>query len=187
MVISLSLAILLIRFEIPDVDIEVPLNQQHPNPLEGSLECGCWALPQTSDLVGRVRARACATADTDLLVWGPHFENYPCEPSYKRMSPRPLSPAESLCDFSLPLLWTLGLFNLGFWGLHIHRKLGWGCRLMLGSLPLHSLPCLAERCLQVLPLPRHPSRLGSLSHPVRFNPHLPGHSRFDLFRCPPGY
>lgn len=89
----------------------------------------------------------------------------------------------SLCPCSGPR----GLFNLGFWGLRIHRKLGWSCGLMLGSLPLHSLPCLAERCLQVLPLPRRPSRLGSLSHPVRFNPHLPGHSRFDLFRCPPGY
>lgn len=109
MVISPSLAILLVRFEILDVDIEAPLNQQSPNPPEGSLECGCWALPQTSDFVGRVGARARATADTDLLVWGLHFENRPCEPSYKRMSPQTLSPAEILCDFSLPLLWTSGV------------------------------------------------------------------------------
>lgn len=154
------------------------------------MECGCWALPQASDLMGWVGAGACATADTDLLIWGPHFENLSCEPSYKRMSPPPhgLFPLQKAHVTSLyPYSGSQGLFNLGFWGLCIHWQLCWSCGLMLGSPPLHSLPCLAEGCLQVSPLPRRPSRVGFLSRPVKFNPRLPGPSRFRLSRCPVVY
>lgn len=100
-----------------------------------------------------------------------------------RLFPLQKSYATSLCPCSGPQ----GLFNLGFGGLCIHRQLCWSCGLMLGSLPLHCLPCLAEGCLQVSPLQRCPSRVGFLSHPVRSNPRLPGHSRVHLFRCPVVY